>query len=152
MFLTPDEFVSMIGPQEADSLAGVGLRGQRTLDRAKLQAALDFATGFIRGYIRARYVLPMPDVPEILKGIAQDIAVYRLRLKSGDQSGVTEQVQKRYDDACRQLRDIQAGKLALDAEQIGAPGAISAQTGVYVTGRPSRARDLLEGFPIGDRR
>ncbi|MDE2577949.1 MAG: DUF1320 domain-containing protein [Hyphomicrobiales bacterium] len=149
MFLTVAEFVDRVGPVEADNVAGDGPRTARRLDETKISGAIAQAGDLINGYIRARYPAPIDPVPEILKGFAVDIALYRLRLKTGDMSGVTEQVKARYDDAMRQLRDIQAGRLAIDANQPGAANRPAEETPVLVAGEPSRAGRVLDGYLDG---
>jgi len=148
MVLTVEEFVERIGAVEADAIAGVGLRGARSIDREKVSAAIAVADGLILGYIRARYPAPIVPTPDLIKGFAEDIARYRLRLRTGDQSGVTEQVKQRYDDALRQLRDIQSGRLALDANQPGTANAPAEERPVLVSGRPSRADAILDAWAL----
>jgi len=148
MLLTVADFIERIGAVEADNVAGLGPRTARRLDEAKLGAALAASEELILGYVRARYPAPISPAPEMLKSIAVDIAFYKLRMKTGDQSGVTEEVRRRYDDALKLLRDIQSGKLAIDANQPGAANAPAEERPVLFSGTPSRARDTLDRWPL----
>src|ERR1044072_8542769 len=64
---------------------------QSVIDRAlaDTDAAID-------GYLAGRYVLPLADVPTLLAGLAQAIAIYNLHV-----TAVPEKIQKGYDDAMR---------------------------------------------------
>ncbi|MFT4098173.1 MAG: DUF1320 domain-containing protein [Rhodoblastus sp.] len=157
MLLTVADFVERIGAVEADNVAGVGPRQARRLDEAKIGGALAAAEELILGYVRARYPAPIDPAPEILKSISVDIALYKLRLKTGDQSGVSDEVRRRYDDALKLLRDIQSGRLAIDANQPGAANAPAEERPVLFSGTPSRAHAILDQYPLdandfGDRR
>lgn len=147
VYLPVDAFVARVGPEEADQLAGAGLRGSRVLDRALIAAQLVHADGVIDGYVRARYPRRFVVVPEVLAGIAHDIARYRLRAKGGQQTAMNDAVQKQYDEAMRLLRDIADGRLALDTDGNGDPdlGGAAALT-VKGSMPPSRAHQMLEGW------
>ena len=148
IILTVDEFIARIGDQEADTVAGEGPRGARRLDLIKLGAAIAWAGELITGYIRARYPADIVPVPDLLKGFCVDIAFYRLRYKAGDQSGVNAEVRQRYDDAIARLRDIQSGRLAIDANQPGAGNVAATEMRVSVAGHPSKAREVLDGWRL----
>lgn len=139
--LTVEAFVAAIGETEADNIAGIGPRGERSLDTAKLQGALDNADALIIGKLRARFPegLPLP-TPPILLGIATDLALYRLRIKTGDQSGVQDETYRRYQAALKLLDQIADGEILLTEEDQG-----SAEP-VLSTGEPSRANRILDGW------
>lgn len=139
--LTVEAFVLAIGETEADNLAGIGPRGERELDQDKLQGALTFGESLIIGKLRARFPEGLPEpAPEILVGIAQDIALYRLRYKTGDQSGVQDETYRRYQAALKLLQQIADGDLLLTDEDQG-----SAEP-VLISGEPSRAARILDGW------
>lgn len=146
-YLSVEGFTGRIGAEEADQLAGSGLRDNRVLDRALIAAQLVHADGVIDGYVRARYPRRFGVVPEVLAGIAHDIARYRLRAKGGQQSAMNDAVQKQYDEAMRLLRDIAEGRLTLDADGDGSqpePGTAAMTMGGAMP--PSRAKSMLEGW------
>lgn len=117
-YLTVAELIARLG-DEAEQLAGTGLRDARQVDEELLVAQLVHADGVIDGYVRARYPRPFVVVPEVLKGIAHDIARWRLRGKGGQQTAMNDAVQGQYDEAMRLLRDIQAGRHLLDQDGDG---------------------------------
>ncbi|WP_457798098.1 phage protein Gp36 family protein [Methylocystis sp. S23] len=146
--LTVDEFVARIGATMADDVAGSGLRGQRTLDTVKLSGAIGYTEALVVGYLAARYKKPFDPVPDIVKGWVTDIALYRLRYKVGDTSGVAEQIKQRYEDAMEQLRDAQKGRLVVDPTQGGVDDQPAQETPVLYKGRPSRADEILDSFAL----
>jgi len=148
--LTVDDFVSRIGATMADDVAGSGLRGQRELDRTKLAGAIGYAESIVVGYLLARYLEPFTPVPDLVLGWVTDIALYRLRYKVGDTSGVSEQIKQRYDDAIDMLKQAQSGKLAVQGlTQRGAPDDGPAQEmPVLFAGKPSRADEILDSFAL----
>ncbi|MFD2678008.1 phage protein Gp36 family protein [Camelimonas lactis] len=139
--LTVDAYVARIGPTEADNVAGSGPRGERELDTVKIEGALSFGASLVSGRLAARFpVLPSP-APEILLGIHQDIATYRLRYKTGDQSGVQDETYKRYQAALKLLDQIADGDLTIDGSAAG-----RAPDPVVVRGEPVRAPQILTGW------
>lgn len=73
-----------------------------------LARALSDADAEIDGYLMGRYTLPLANTPRMLTSVACDIARYRLY-----DDRVTEQVEKRYDDAVKLLRLIGEGKISI---------------------------------------
>lgn len=146
--LTVDEFIERIGASMADDVAGVGLRGQRELDRVKLSGAVGYAESLVFGYLSARYKRPFDPIPDMVKGWVTDIALYRLRYKVGDTSGVAEQVRLRYEDAMAQLREAQKGRLVVDASQGGVDDQVAQETPVLFKGNASRADEILDSFQL----
>lgn len=147
MFLTTADMVTAFGEEEMLQIAGDGPRDGRTLDQAKIDDAIATAVSMVVGYVSPRW----PDVTAtsastpMLKGFAADIARYRLRGKGGQQSAMSEVVQKRYDDAVLRLKDIAAGRLALDVvSSFGS--APSGEFAVSASVPASRASSVLEGF------
>lgn len=74
---------------------------------AALEAQLTEVDSLIDSYLRAAHPLPLPEVPEVVRGIASDIARYRLYQEP------PEAVSDRHTGAMRQLRDIADGRLRL---------------------------------------
>lgn len=66
----------------------------------------------IEAYLSHRYVLPLPEVPQLLRGIAITLAVYRLY---GRRGVVPEVWRQRQQEARQQLQALAAGALALVA-------------------------------------
>ena len=85
-------------------------RSTDTLNDTWIDEALGTADDEINGYLSRRYVLPLPEVPDLLKRLAVVIAFYWL----GDRDNqVTDLLQDRYDRAIAKLKEIASGKLDL---------------------------------------
>lgn len=96
-------------------------------DADAVEAALTDAGNLIDGYIAAKYSLPLPSTPEIVRTWAVSIARYVLH-----RNGAPEHVRLDYKDALAALKDVAAGKLALpfpsDTDQPGiATGQVKAR-------------------------
>jgi phage gp36-like protein len=79
-------------------------------DGDAVSRALTSATGEIDTYIGQRYSLPLVEVPEFLKQLTVDIALYRLALSA---DVATTEHRTRYEDALGHLRRIAENKAAL---------------------------------------
>lgn len=79
-------------------------------DDAVVTKGLDSASALIDGYISARYSLPLPTIPQFLRELCVDIAIYRMALTHGRR---TEEMRQRYEDAILMLKDISTGKAGL---------------------------------------
>lgn len=146
-YLTVAELIHRLG-DEAEQLAGTGLRDARVVDEGLLVAQLAHADGVINGYVSARYPRPFAIVPEVLKGIAHDIVRWRLRSQGGQQTAMNDAVQRQYDEAMRLLRDIQAGRHLLDTagDGHGPDDARPVAEAMGGTMPASRVNHSLEGW------
>jgi phage gp36-like protein len=79
-------------------------------DGDAVSRALNSAKGEIDTYLAARYALPLAEVPEFLKQLTVDIALYRLALSA---DVATTEHRTRYEDALAHLRKIAEGRAAL---------------------------------------
>lgn len=158
-YLTPNEFISHIGEDEARQIAGTGLYNTEagsTIVIEKIEVEISFTDELISGYVLARHgwlnTVDIAGIPNLLKGLASDIVRYRLRDKAGHQGQVTEAVETRYKDAIRQLKDIQSGKLDLirtqnDDTDIANNEALSTQNdGARISGNPTQSGRILAGY------
>jgi phage gp36-like protein len=84
--------------------------GDGVADAAAVDRALASAAAEIDSYLVGRYMLPLHEVPAILKQHCVDIAVYRLALSA---DVLTEEHRRRYEDAIGHLKFIAAGKAGL---------------------------------------
>jgi len=96
-----------------------------TPDAAVIARAIADADAEIDSYC-SRYPLPFDPVPDIIRKISVDIALYNLY--SRRQNSVTEERTKRYDNAIRFLRDAARGLVSLGinsppSTSAGLPGA-----------------------------
>lgn len=147
MFLTVADMVAAFGEEEMLQIAGVGPRDERALDEPKIVEAIVHAQGVVVGYVRDRWGKAEAEGSALLKGLAADIARWRLRGRGGQSSAMNETVQKRYDEAIARLKDIAAGKLTLDLTG-SAPAAEAAAAELRITAAmpPARGPSLLEGY------
>ena len=77
---------------------------------ARLGEALDDATQEIDGYLGARYTLPLPTAPKLLKRHAIDIALYQI---ASEADKATDELRLRYTDAVKLLEKISKGTVTL---------------------------------------
>lgn len=100
-----------------------------TPDPDVIAAALLDADNAIDGYVGARYDLPLPTVPALVKTWAVSIARYILH-----RNGAPDHVRQDYTDAVAALKDVAGGRIALP---VGAsdPAPVS-QTGQILAGHP----------------
>ena len=151
-FLTVDEMVTRVGMREMLQIAGLGRERSedgRTLDTVKVEAALAFADDLVIAKLRGRYKtiidITPATTPDLLKGYVEDIARYRLRSRSGDQNQITEEVRKRFEDACAFLKEVQAGKSSIDIA--GDPrGDETRFFGIGDANPHNRADEILAGY------
>lgn len=80
------------------------------MDDAKITEALAHASGIVDSYTRGRYVLPLVASDQV-KDLTVALAVYRLHSM---RQLMNDQVAKDYEDAVRLLKDVSAGRAALD--------------------------------------
>jgi phage gp36-like protein len=147
MLLTVEDMVTAFGEEEMLQIAGEGPRDMRGLDRAKIEEALQHASGLVIGYVRDRWPAAVDGTP-MLKGFASDIARWRLRGRGGQQTAMNETVQKRYDEAVARLKDIAAGKLTLDLPMTDGSGPTPAASEQRIISSmpPSRVSGLMNGY------
>lgn len=151
-FLTINEMVERVGLAEMLQIAGIGSARHedgRRLDETKIEAALTFADDLVVAKLRERYKTIdtiVPDkTPDLLKGFVEDIARYRLRARSGGQNQVTEEVRRRFDDACAFLKEVQMGRASLDIK--GDPRADEVRSfGIFDANPPDRSDEILAGY------
>lgn len=103
------------------------------------------ASEIVDGFLRGRYTLPLTSIPSLITSISCDIAIYKL-YERRFVLDMPESLQKRYDNAFKLLKSIQAGQLLLGIESIeSGPGS-----GQYKTNKSSKDRifgkDVLEKY------
>lgn len=118
MYATSEELIGSTQPYLVSQLTGTEEPDTVAIDRA-----LDDASAEIDGYVGSRYSLPLPTVPEILRRICIDIALYRLM--NFRSVGDVEDSRKRYEDAVRFLKDLIRGDVSL-----GMPEAVDSSAEV----------------------
>ncbi len=111
------------------------------VDAPVVQRAIADADAEIDGYVGTRHQVPLSPVPDLLRKLSVEIAIYHLYSR---RRGAPDEWRQRYDDAIRLLRDLAAGKISLGVyDPQGSPAGSPAQ----VESQPRRfRRDLMEGF------
>lgn len=111
------------------------------VDESVVTRAISDADAEIDGYCADRYSVPFSTVPDVIRKLSVDIAIYNLYSR---RQGAPETRQKRYDNAVDFLKRVADGKAAIT----GADGQ-AAGTGDRVSfSGPDRtfSRDSLKGF------
>lgn len=119
-YATQQNMLDRFGETEIAQLTDIGEVAQGGIVSEVLNRALDDADAEINGYLAARYVLPLASTPQLLVGMATDIARYRLY-----RDQVTETVEKRYKAAVKILENIAAGKISLGLDAAATPAQVS---------------------------
>lgn len=107
-YATLADLISRFGEQElidqTDRTTGANV------DVSVVARELAYASAVIDGYLAARYVLPLPTVPDLLVGLCCDLVRYALYTDAAP-----DIVRDRYKAAVASLRDISNGAIKLDA-------------------------------------
>jgi phage gp36-like protein len=116
------------------------------INAAVVDQAIAQAESLINGYIGGRYQLPLVTVPELVKTFALDITVYKIYLRRKKKTPL-EGVKAAYEDAMKQLRDVQSGKLFLGVDQLGtSPAGVTGDGVDFVAGSRTFTRDTLGDY------
>lgn len=76
--------------------------------------AIEYAEGVFNSYARTRYALPVPTT-QVVKSVCLNLAIYQLYCRRATfEEGVFKVVKTAHDGAISLLKDIQAGRAALD--------------------------------------
>jgi phage gp36-like protein len=114
-----------------------------TVDQDVVNNAIQDADEEIDGYLRGRYTLPLDTVPNLVKKISVDIAIYNLYTRKSE--NVPETREKRYANAVKLLKQINQGLITLGNEDGDAP-----EPGQYKSNKNSESRtfskDVLDKF------
>jgi len=81
------------------------------IDEGKVSEAIAAADAEIDAYCAGRYSVPFESVPDLVKKLSVDLAVYNLYCRKVET--VPDAKKDRYNNAMRMLRDIAAGKSSL---------------------------------------
>ncbi|MBT9431355.1 DUF1320 domain-containing protein [Candidatus Sodalis endolongispinus] len=139
MYASLEDMVLRFGEREVRTLTDRDNTGE--IDAAVLAGGLQAAVDEINGYIGGRYTLPLPVVPSNLRGIACDIARYRL---TGTERVCTDEIRDRYRDAIRYLENVANGRVTLATTQNG--GTLQGNAGAaFFSGRRIWGRNQTGG-------
>ena len=116
--------------------------GAGAVDADKVTRAIEDADGTIDAYCEGRYTIPLSPVPDKIRQISVDIAIYNLFSRRGD--AAPEVRKDRHKEAIRFLEAVRDGKARLGAAT-PAPAntpdtvSISSNTRIFT-------RDKMSGF------
>jgi phage gp36-like protein len=86
-----------------------------TVDETKVQRAIDDATSYVWGKVQAgQHKLPRNVVPDVLVGLAFDLAVYKVCRFTG--AGMTDDIREGYKAARQDCADLASRELMLGEE------------------------------------
>jgi len=85
--------------------------GDGEIDVNVVERALTSASAIIDAHVLGRYPAPWPVVPDLVRDVCVDIALYKM---SGEGSGLTDERRVRYEDALGLLKRISSGQADLD--------------------------------------
>jgi len=92
--------------------------GSGTVGVARVQNAIDFASGTFDSYARTRYQIPVPTTP-MVRTLCLDLACWQLvKSRTSIDEGRYKVRKDAYELAMKRLADIQSGKAALDVPTI----------------------------------
>lgn len=92
------------------------------VNQAVIAKACEYATETVDGYLRARYLLPLNQVPTLVRNICLQLARYWLYSRRPEGKGFPDNVKETYSQALKDLERIASGKLHLGLTEIGANG------------------------------
>lgn len=95
----------------ADALHVADRDGDGVIDADAVTRALDMATSEIDSFLGVRFDVPLTSVPEVIKQIAVDFAIYRLALSA---DVLSDEHRRRYEDGLAHLKRFGEGKAYLD--------------------------------------
>lgn len=137
------EFKAGIPERDLVALTDLAVDAEGTVQDDLIQAALDDASAEIDSYIAKAVMLPLAQVPRILKVVCRDLALHRLYVNIGHDMEARKSLRV---DAIGYLKSVARGDASL-----GDGGDVPAQTtspGIAMTEGPERqlTRDTLRGF------
>lgn len=117
-YATRPEIEALYGGDELRAVLNLAADAELSeVDIARVDQALAESAGQIDAYIGPRYTLPLPVVPDVLRGFAIDMAMYRIALRNGRPR---DELRTRYEDAIKFLAAIGKGNANLPGVDGGA--------------------------------
>ena len=115
-YATTADLIRRFGQQELVRLTTPAGEDMDGVVVATAEAALEDASAVMDSYLRKQVRTPLDLAPREVGLYCGDIA--RHILSTGDGKTPGEEVQKRYDEAMRWLRDVANGVVKLDADEV----------------------------------
>lgn len=116
--------------------------GAGEVDDDKVTRSIEDSDATVDAYCKGRYTVPLSPVPDKIRQISADIAIYNLFSRRGD--AVPETRKDRYKEAIRFLEAIRDGKITLGADT---PAATNTRDTVSISSNARLFdRDKMSGF------
>ena len=113
MYITAQDLIDEVGLARLIELTSDDADADEP-DTAAVTKAIEYAVGTFDSYARTRYALPVP-ATSMVKSRCLDLAVYHLfRKRATYDEGVFKVKKTAYDETIAFLKDLQAGRAALD--------------------------------------
>lgn len=114
-----------------------------SLNQARVDEAIASADAEIDSYCGGRYTVPFTTVPDIVKKISVDIAIYNLYSRRVEV--IPETRAERYKNAIRQLEAIATGKISIGETEEDVPETGGVKINTTADDRIF-TKDTLSGF------
>lgn len=142
MYCTLDDIKKAIPETNIIQLTDDAGTGQ--IDTEKINDAISYAEQLINGYLRGRYTLPLDPVPELIRHMATDLAIFHLYSRRFELE-MPQSMMDKYKNAVKLLEQIQKGLIRIGAEVEASPGQ-----GYYKSNRTTEdkvfTREILKQF------
>ena len=137
MYIDINDLKRLLSEQEIIELSDDEDIGE--INEDVVEGAIEDAESEVNAYLVAKYRTPLSPVPQIIKKLCVDIAIYNL-FSRRLQDEPPENVRKRYKDAKSILKMISEGQIVLSASLLTASG------GWVKENQQVFSRNTLEGF------
>lgn len=128
-YCTLTDIANIIPEKELINLTNDNPSQNSLVDEKRFKAVSEDADSLINGYLRARYTLPLKDIPRTIVQIATDVCAYRLYLRRPQK--IPDHITNNYNRALTLLSDIQKGKFLLETSSEVPEASIQNTGGAY---------------------
>ena len=140
-YCTQTDIEKLISPGE---LAALTTEGGPTPDATVIAECIAAADGEIDGYLGTKFAVPLSPVPDRVKSLSVDIALYRLYIRRPLMEAPKDR-RRAYEDAIAFLKAVVAGTATIGASAT-APPAVSSEVHGFGYAERIFSRDKLKGF------
>jgi len=123
MYCSIDDLIKRISLEDLTQLSDDD--GDGEYDENIVNEAIEYAQDIIDGYVGKKYQVPLDPIPEIIKRIAVDLAIYWLYSRSDE---IPEEIENRYKNQIKMLEDIAKGNISIGV-------LVVEEDGVYQAGK-----------------
>ncbi len=90
------------------------------VDTDIITAMIEYADELIDGYLRGRYATPLSPIPDMIKSLSVDLAIYRLFWRRS-KNQISDSMKDIYKQSIETLKGIQKGVIVLNIPDEGGP-------------------------------